>query len=199
MSEAHQKIGRKLSYCRIALQYYVAGRFAFLAQYFPVSGNLFHHALEMLLKGDLASQGLTDSDLRKRSHCLPDLWRDFLTHHPSLDVEKYNKTVEQLHGWDDIRYPGRVDNPVMLFDRQMTETKLDILGPDLSEENKYRINLEEMDLLIHEILRWTSVNPNYVRFFLRSKVAWDVYFSENRHAASSAPLADREEWPFLMD
>jgi len=40
----------KDQYLTIAIQYYVAGRSASLANFMPVAGNLFHHAVEMLLK-----------------------------------------------------------------------------------------------------------------------------------------------------
>jgi hypothetical protein len=39
-----------------ACQYYVAARFLVHAQCIPVCGNLFHHAVEMLLKGGLAKK-----------------------------------------------------------------------------------------------------------------------------------------------
>jgi hypothetical protein len=38
-------------------QYYTTARFAMHAQCMPVCGNLFHHAVEMLLKGGLAQKG----------------------------------------------------------------------------------------------------------------------------------------------
>jgi len=39
-----------------ACQYYAAARFAVHAGCIPVCGNLFHHAVEMLLKGGLAKK-----------------------------------------------------------------------------------------------------------------------------------------------
>ncbi len=40
-------------FCRLGIDYYVAGRFAALSGIFPVAGNQLHHAVEMLLKGAL--------------------------------------------------------------------------------------------------------------------------------------------------
>ncbi len=37
-------------YLDVALQYHLAGRSAVFARSIPVAGNLFHHAVEMLLK-----------------------------------------------------------------------------------------------------------------------------------------------------
>ena len=42
-------------------QYYTTARFAMHAQCMPVCGNLFHHAVEMLLKGGLAADGSVDT------------------------------------------------------------------------------------------------------------------------------------------
>ena len=39
-------------------QYYTTARFAMHSQCMPVCGNLFHHAVEMLLKGALAQKRL---------------------------------------------------------------------------------------------------------------------------------------------
>jgi hypothetical protein len=40
-------------YFRYATDYYVAARFAFFARSMPTAGNLFHHAVELYLKGSL--------------------------------------------------------------------------------------------------------------------------------------------------
>jgi hypothetical protein len=49
-----------------ACQYYAAARFLVHAQCIPVCGNLFHHAVEMLLKGGLAKKRkLSLSELEK--------------------------------------------------------------------------------------------------------------------------------------
>ena len=44
----------RINFYRFGFQYYVAGRFAVIAQFSPVAANLLHHAIEMLLKGELA-------------------------------------------------------------------------------------------------------------------------------------------------
>jgi hypothetical protein len=60
-------------------QYYIAGRFAAFAWLHPVAGNLFHHAIEMYLKGAL-SKTKSLSDLRKLSHDLLSGWAAFKVH-----------------------------------------------------------------------------------------------------------------------
>lgn len=52
----------------LAVQYYVAARFAARAHLIPVSGNLYHHAIEMMLKAQLS-----------RSIPLQRLWKELAT------------------------------------------------------------------------------------------------------------------------
>src|SRR5262249_49773858 len=49
----------------MGLQYYVAGRFGAVHRLTPVTGNLLHHAVEMVLKGKLAHHHSL-SDLKKK-------------------------------------------------------------------------------------------------------------------------------------
>ena len=50
-------------------QYYIGGRFAAFAWFHPVVGNLFHHAIEMYLKGAL-SKTRSLSELKRLYHDL---------------------------------------------------------------------------------------------------------------------------------
>lgn len=53
-----------LSLVQSGCQYYATARFAMRAQCVLVFGNLFHHAVEMMLKGGLAKKGMSDDDLK---------------------------------------------------------------------------------------------------------------------------------------
>ena len=64
-------------YITIAIQYYVAGRSACFAGFMPVGGNLFHHAVEMLLKHFLL-KCYSATQLKDRfGHNLKKLWGAF--------------------------------------------------------------------------------------------------------------------------
>jgi len=43
----------RMNFFGFGFQYYLAGRYAVAAQLLPVAANLLHHAIEMLLKGEL--------------------------------------------------------------------------------------------------------------------------------------------------
>src|SRR5436853_83403 len=64
---------------RVALQYYVSGRAACMSGCISTTGNLLHHAVEMMLKGELSKtislKDLKDGD--KFGHWLPKCWTAF--------------------------------------------------------------------------------------------------------------------------
>ena len=61
-SDRHEWQARQ--FVAAGVQYYIAARGAALAGLMPVSGNLFHHAFEMLLKaGIITKNGLKLSDV----------------------------------------------------------------------------------------------------------------------------------------
>jgi hypothetical protein len=61
---------------RMGLQYYIAGRMGALYSLTPVTGNLLHHAVEMVLKGKLAHHhSLADlKDRKKFGHDIVKCW-----------------------------------------------------------------------------------------------------------------------------
>src|SRR5262249_13702975 len=87
-------------------QYYGAARFAVHAGCIPVCGNLFHHAVEMLLKGGLAKKRkLSLSELKKRGHKLKVLWREYKLDFPDPALKRHDKAISLLDKFEAIRYP----------------------------------------------------------------------------------------------
>jgi hypothetical protein len=70
-------------FVRSGYEYYANARFAMHAQSSYVCGNLFHHAVEMLLKADLAKSGASLEELQRMGHNLKRLWRAYKTNHPN--------------------------------------------------------------------------------------------------------------------
>jgi hypothetical protein len=62
----------RLSFYGYGFQYYLAGRFAVIAQLSPVAANLLHHAIETLLKSELLH--LEEKQRRDMGHDLTKLW-----------------------------------------------------------------------------------------------------------------------------
>ena len=90
-----------------ACQYYAAARFAMHAQCVPVCGNLFHHTVEMILKGGLARKRKL-SDLKDMGHKLKVLWRAYKADFPDPALKRHDKTISGLDKFEDIRYPDAI-------------------------------------------------------------------------------------------
>jgi hypothetical protein len=63
-------------YLKSGLQYEIAARYAAFAGFVPVCGVLFHHAIEMYLKGQLCLS-LSEPQLRCLGHKLKKVWKRF--------------------------------------------------------------------------------------------------------------------------
>jgi hypothetical protein len=81
-------------------QYYTAARFATHAGCMPVAGNLFHHAVEFLLKGGLARKRPL-SELKQMGHNLDVLWRAFKTDFPDASLERHDQTISSVDRFED--------------------------------------------------------------------------------------------------
>jgi hypothetical protein len=60
---------------KLGFQYYCTARYTAACSFVPLAGNLFHHAVEMLLKGTLARL-IGVNRLRDLSHNLPKIWKE---------------------------------------------------------------------------------------------------------------------------
>jgi hypothetical protein len=66
----------------------VAAHAATIAGCFPVAGNLFHHAVELFLKGALRPTMSREDLKRKLGHSLEAVWRRFAALHPTTDLSR---------------------------------------------------------------------------------------------------------------
>ena len=144
-----------------ASDYYVTGRFAYLTWATDVCGNLFHHSIEMFLKGQLLLT-MTKKDVRALDHSLPRIWRVFKTKVPDPRLKPYNRTIENIHAFESMRYPDSNTARGMLIHWEVTRASLDTLKPGGDKTRglpKYVIALEEIDRLVLLLLELCSRNP----------------------------------------
>src|SRR3954451_15537852 len=80
----------------LGLQYFVVARFAASegAALAPLAGALFHHAVEMLLKGKLCR---TLPENKRKTHYLPRLWDQFKTEVADTSLTEFDFVVKELH------------------------------------------------------------------------------------------------------
>jgi hypothetical protein len=89
----------------IAMEYYVSGRAALKCGNALITGNLLHHAVEMLLKGYL-SKSIPMQELKRRfGHKLLDLWNAFKSLFSGEDLSEFDSMITDLERFEEIRYP----------------------------------------------------------------------------------------------
>ena len=146
-------------FMRTGSESYAVARFAMHAQRIAVCGNLFHHAVEMLLKGGLARKR-TLADLKDMGHKLKVLWRAFKTDFPDASLKRHDKTISSLDKFEDIRYPNPSKVPSM-------GVSLEWSGPagtmtaygGLRTPKQYKLVVSDIDDLVADIFKFASWSP----------------------------------------
>lgn len=146
-------------YFRSATHYYVAARYAAKADFETVSGNLFHHAVEMYLKGHLCVN-YTKSDLKKWGHNLKRIWKIFKEDVADGSLCRFDKTISRLNKFENIRYPDKVSEVGMRasfqFGRNVPQPKM---ITQTMREPGYELNIGEIDEITKTIFERSGVNP----------------------------------------
>jgi hypothetical protein len=147
-----------MQFMRRACQYYAAARFAMHAQCMPVCGNLFHHAVEMILKGGLARKRKL-SELEVMRHDLRRLWRAYKDDFHDPTLKRHDKTISDLNKFEDIRYPDanqRVMGWTAAWSRPAGEVK--VYGR-MKAPKQYTLVVSEIDDLIVDAFKMSNWNP----------------------------------------
>jgi hypothetical protein len=152
----------KQYYFERGLQYFAAGRFLARFHIAPVSGNQFHYAVEMFLKGQLCLT-YTEKQRKELVHDLNDIWTEFKGLFPVLDLTRFDGTIGELDAFYRLRYPERVVREGM----ELTVSWARPSGPNpASGESsgsspRYNLNVPDLDELIAELFNICSVNPKF--------------------------------------
>jgi len=157
---------------RLGVQYYAAARWSAWAALLPVSGNLYHHALEVLLKAGL-SRKYYSNDLRdKFRHNLPKLWNEFKAEYQAARLDRFDATIDEVADFAEVRYPDRVIKhgaQMMAGFRGMTGP-VQIGGSQLRPEPEYNFYFDEIDRLIGKIFTVCRKNPLFFTSGLKPDV-----------------------------
>ena len=119
-SQAEQDESSAASYWLYAVEfgthYYIVGRYSMFSGFSVISGNLMHHAVELLLKACLARQDPEPNVSRKPDtwaqiqkygsrkrygHDLERLWSEFKTRNPDVTLAEHDEVIsrpEQVRG-----------------------------------------------------------------------------------------------------
>jgi hypothetical protein len=151
----------KLLYFERGIQYYISARYAAMASFLPVSGNLFHHALEMLLKGHLCKT-LELKKLITLGHNLRKIWKRYKADISDSSLDEFDATISALHKFESLRYPENEPKRGMVT---MISFKALLPSPALSVPDSnpplFKIIVEELDALIKLIFKQSKMNPTF--------------------------------------
>ena len=151
-----------LNYFKLGTQYYVAGRFGTFAGFLPASGNLFHHAVEMFLKGDLCQ---TESRvvLKSYGHRLKRLWKAYKRKHQGIDLAGYDKVISQLEKFERIRYPDDITDRGLIGAIAISGSApiAERVTPISAGLPRYSLIVNNVDDLVRAIFEATSRNPSF--------------------------------------
>jgi hypothetical protein len=156
---AEDKTALRVLYFTSALHYHAVARYAFFSGFIPVCGNLFHHAIEMYLKGYFCES--TDEDERKAmGHNLKKIWRRFKRDASDASLNRFDSVISDLDEHEGIRYPEKIAKLGMTG--YITLTKGSVTEGVLTDKQPlphYEITVDELDALSREIVAKSPINP----------------------------------------
>jgi hypothetical protein len=141
-------------------QYYTAARCAALAQLSPVCGNIYHHAIEMLLKGLLSrTHSLEELSRRPFGHNLRKLWNAFKAEFPTEALDQFDDTITTLHSFERLRYPEATTEGAVLMIHWEPGRHLPPYGSGFMSMPRYQIVVTAIDHLVARIFDFCTWNP----------------------------------------
>jgi hypothetical protein len=141
-----------------AFQYYATARFAAHAGFLPVSGNLFHHAIEMSLKAGLV-QKRPLSELKDMGHKLKTLWRAFKMDYPATALDRHDATIAGLDKFERIRYPGTSGDSMTIQLAWSQQPPSNKTYGGMKTPEPYVVVVNHVDDVIVDVLKACSWNP----------------------------------------
>jgi hypothetical protein len=164
-------------FAELGVQYYVAARSAAWAGLLPVCGNLYHHALEMLLKAALSRNHSLEKLKRTFSHNLIELWKSFKVSFPSTELSQFDATIAEIKDFEEIRYPDEVKSGVTIRlewvanPAEMVASSPPMFAAYLTHRDQpYVLYPPAVDRLVLEIFRASSLSPKAFTMALKPDV-----------------------------
>lgn len=144
-------------FLELGCQYYAIARFCASQFYMPICATLFHHSIEMLIKGYLIN--LEDSaKLKKIGHNLVKLWSMFTTAYGDTGLTKFDKSIKDLDKVELLRYPN-----IMVDEGFVLNVRLGVPNPTrlpgLENHPEYFVNVSDLDEIAMAIFTACKINP----------------------------------------
>jgi hypothetical protein len=150
---------RKLSdaYLVLGSEYYTLARYAAREMYMPICATLFHHSLEMLLKGYLILF-LSSRELKRVGHNLSELWKIYKEKTKDTTLSRYDTTISHLNDVETIRYPDSIVDKKFALHVSFGSVS-PILVKGIEKVPNYYIDVLEIDTVVINIFTACSVEP----------------------------------------
>jgi hypothetical protein len=196
--------GESMLFVKSASQYYATARFAMHAHCMPVTGILFHHTVEMLLKGGLAqnlkgglAQKRTLGELKDMEHRLKRLWRAFKEDFPDPNLSRHDRTISCLDKFDAIRYPDEILKYGMGMSAQWHDPAHEVITyGGIKTPRQYIIVVSAVDDLVADVFKICGWNPG--SFMGTNPAALEAIKRENDHSeflTTVFGVPGAPEWP----
>jgi hypothetical protein len=169
----------------LAMQYYVAGRFAARAGLVPVHGNLLHHAVEMFLKAVLVGT-LTPEELARKpyGHNLLALWDRYKVKEADSTLTRFDTTISALHGFESVRYPDEIVRLGFEVSVEWAPDEITFAAGHGYRPPSYSVVINEVDTLTIEIVRRADLDPQDLLFKVVTREAREALNYSNPQAAA---------------
>lgn len=142
---------------RVGTEYYITARAAARGGLMAVAGNLFHHAIEMLLKGEFSKSVPLDRIKKQFSHFLIKIWNEFKSLHPDADLSSFDSLIADLDGFEQIRYPdGYIVHGAILAIGWGDAGIKHYQGPEVPV---YSLDVNQIDELVDRLFSLCRINP----------------------------------------
>lgn len=176
------KIHLRKQYFQYGIDYYIASRYSVFSSSWVV-GNLFHHALEMLLKGFLSIKydKKIFKSFNKKGHSITDAWKLFKQEVKDQTANQFDDIVIALDEFEDLRYPEKIiDSGAIIIIDPLDESNF-TKNSQVHYHNKlsgrsekiYRFNLASIDSLVTFILKKAEINPNsFINIFNKDQMIY---------------------------
>jgi hypothetical protein len=142
----------------IGSQYFAHARYSSEQFYLPVSATLFHHAIEMLLKGYLC-HGKSSAELKKIGHNLSALWDLFKKEIGEPTLSSFDAAIRELDKVELLRYPDAIVDDGYLLDVSYGKPVAPIAFPGMDSVPKYSVDVADIDTIAAAVYKACEVSP----------------------------------------
>ena len=181
-TQKENKSHLRMMYFGAALHYYILGRYATIAKFAPIPGNLVHHAIEFFLKAALIEQ-FEEAARRKFRHNLPKLWRRYKRERNNSFLDKFDQTISDINKFERIRYPEEILRLGMLAEIDFVRNTFPLPpGQKRPKAARYELALDEVDELVKLIFQIEGISPPFYTNSL------DVHAKQYLYQQNNFPL-----------